>query len=342
MPRRFREVEVELLDGDERTLRRLEKELRKAGARLDRRASAQALPRARPRGCRSRRGRARRGRRRARRSGSRSRREYRALLAHDPGTRRGDDPEDLHQLRVATRRLRAFLRAARPLVDQRLGRVAPRGARLARRPSRAGARPRRHARAAPGRGRALGDGRRGRGRPARGARGRARRRIPRRRRDARRRPVLRVARPARGRWLAAVDGRRRARSRRSSSARRSGCGGRSRPRRRLRRTRRSTHRGSRSSGPATPPTSRRTSSARTGARFVSVAKQLQDILGDHQDAVVAQARIRDWAAVTARAEAGLAAGRLVQLERDRMAAARRDWPEAVAQARPTRARRAVR
>ncbi len=43
--------------------------------------------------------------------------DYLALLAHDPGTRRGDDPEDLHQLRVATRRLRAFLRAARPLVE---------------------------------------------------------------------------------------------------------------------------------------------------------------------------------------------------------------------------------
>ena len=44
--------------------------------------------------------------------------DYRALLAHDPGTRRGDDPESLHQLRVAIRRLRAFLRAARPLVDR--------------------------------------------------------------------------------------------------------------------------------------------------------------------------------------------------------------------------------
>ena len=32
-----------------------------------------------------------------------------------------------------------------------------------------------------------------------------------------------------------------------------------------------------------------------GARFVAVAKRLQDILGDHQDAVVAQERIRDWA-----------------------------------------------
>ena len=39
------------------------------------------------------------------------------LLAHDPGTRLGEDPEELHQLRVATRRLRAILRAARPLLD---------------------------------------------------------------------------------------------------------------------------------------------------------------------------------------------------------------------------------
>ena len=115
--RRFREVEVELLDGDERTLRRLEKELRKAGARATGDAAAEALPRARP-GRRHRApGRARRGRRRARRSAIALEAEYRALLAHDPGTRRGDDPEDLHQLRVATRRLRAFLRAARPLVD---------------------------------------------------------------------------------------------------------------------------------------------------------------------------------------------------------------------------------
>ncbi len=40
------------------------------------------------------------------------------LLVHDPGTRLGGDAEDLHQLRVATRRLRAFLRASRAFVDQ--------------------------------------------------------------------------------------------------------------------------------------------------------------------------------------------------------------------------------
>lgn len=43
----------------------------------------------------------------------------RALLAHDPGTRAGEDPEELHQMRVAVRRMRATLRAGRPLVERR-------------------------------------------------------------------------------------------------------------------------------------------------------------------------------------------------------------------------------
>jgi CHAD domain-containing protein len=38
------------------------------------------------------------------------------LLAHDPGTRLGTDEEELHQMRVATRRLRAYLRATRPML----------------------------------------------------------------------------------------------------------------------------------------------------------------------------------------------------------------------------------
>lgn len=41
----------------------------------------------------------------------------RALLAHEPGTRAGADPEELHQMRVALRRMRSALRAARPLLD---------------------------------------------------------------------------------------------------------------------------------------------------------------------------------------------------------------------------------
>src|SRR5205814_5216193 len=40
------------------------------------------------------------------------------LLRHDPGVRIGDDPEDVHQARVATRRLRPDLRTFRPLLDQ--------------------------------------------------------------------------------------------------------------------------------------------------------------------------------------------------------------------------------
>lgn len=38
------------------------------------------------------------------------------LLAHDPGTRLGAEIESLHQMRVATRRLRAVLRTARPIL----------------------------------------------------------------------------------------------------------------------------------------------------------------------------------------------------------------------------------
>ena len=39
------------------------------------------------------------------------------IVAHDPGVRMGDDPEDVHQARVGTRRLRSDLRTFRPLLD---------------------------------------------------------------------------------------------------------------------------------------------------------------------------------------------------------------------------------
>jgi CHAD domain-containing protein len=42
--------------------------------------------------------------------------QYRAVISNDPGVRLDRDPESLHQLRVATRRSRALLRAARGLV----------------------------------------------------------------------------------------------------------------------------------------------------------------------------------------------------------------------------------
>ena len=40
-----------------------------------------------------------------------------AIDAHEAGARTGRDPEDVHQMRVAVRRLRAILRASRPLFD---------------------------------------------------------------------------------------------------------------------------------------------------------------------------------------------------------------------------------
>jgi CHAD domain-containing protein len=43
-------------------------------------------------------------------------RHARWLVAHDPGARLGRESESLHQMRVATRQLRAVLRAARPLL----------------------------------------------------------------------------------------------------------------------------------------------------------------------------------------------------------------------------------
>lgn len=43
------------------------------------------------------------------------------LIRHDPGVRLGEDPEDVHQARVATRRLRSDLRTFREVLDPDLG-----------------------------------------------------------------------------------------------------------------------------------------------------------------------------------------------------------------------------
>ena len=146
--RSFDELEVELLEGDERTLRRIEKALRRAGAddgesrpkvfqALDldfhpdvteppKDASSSAV------------------------LNVRLREQAALVLAHDPGTRLGTDVEQLHQMRVATRRLRAFLRAGHDPARPRVVGAVARGAPLARQRARAGPRPRRPARA-PGR-----------------------------------------------------------------------------------------------------------------------------------------------------------------------------------------------
>ena len=62
-------------------------------------------------------------------------------------------------------------------------------------------------------------------------------------------------------------------------------------------------------------------------KFVRRAKKLQDVLGEHQDAVVAAERLRDLAA-EAPPEQALAAGRLIERETERRAEARAAWPKA--------------
>lgn len=111
---RFRELEIEQRQGDEFLLRSLDRDVRKAGASDHDgrpkffRALSLALPTppAQPD---------------AEASASEHLKSALArhvgwLLAHDPGTRLGIESESLHQMRVATRRLRAVLRACRPIL----------------------------------------------------------------------------------------------------------------------------------------------------------------------------------------------------------------------------------
>jgi CHAD domain-containing protein len=46
----------------------------------------------------------------------------RAMLTHAPGTRVGADPEELHQMRVAVRKMRALLKTGQSFLDQRWSR----------------------------------------------------------------------------------------------------------------------------------------------------------------------------------------------------------------------------
>jgi CHAD domain-containing protein len=114
MIQRFRELEIEQRQGDEASRRALERQMREAGAsdhdgrpKLFRALSLPAPPPA------------------AQPEPTAPVVDYLTwalaqhvgwLLAHDPGTRLGTEPESLHQLRVATRRLRAVLRTARPIL----------------------------------------------------------------------------------------------------------------------------------------------------------------------------------------------------------------------------------
>jgi CHAD domain-containing protein len=64
-------------------------------------------------------------------------------------------------------------------------------------------------------------------------------------------------------------------------------------------------------------------------RYIKRAKALQDILGEHQDAVVAEARIRDLVGrLHGTGRTALAAGRLIERQRNRRLEERRAWRKA--------------
>lgn len=334
--RRFRELEIELLEGGERDLRRLVNAMRRGGA-IEQGALRPKLHRALdipPSPVRTVDKDTPPGSALAMVLGS----EYRSLLAHDPGTRRGVDAEDLHQLRVATRRLRAFLRAAGVLVEKEwavslreelgwlgghLGPARDLDVMLDRLRSEVAALGEDGAGAA-GLLAALGE-----------------------EREAAYRDVVEVLRAERyfallerleaasappltgdETTLATVFHREAKRMRRTFAAL-----GAEPADDALHASRIAVKRARYAADLAAHEL------GRPGERFVTIAKRLQDILGDHQDAVFAEARIRRWAASDP--AGGFAAGRLVQLERDRKAAARAAWPRTWRQL-DTAARRAVR
>jgi CHAD domain-containing protein len=65
---------------------------------------------------------------------------------------------------------------------------------------------------------------------------------------------------------------------------------------------------------------------RPGERFVAAAKKLQDVLGEHQDAFVAEERISAWA--EGNAAAASAVERLLEREKNRRTRTRAEWPSA--------------
>jgi inorganic triphosphatase YgiF len=113
--KRFREIEVELTGGDEADLERLERALRAAGAadgdgrpKLLRALDIEPAPPPEPTPPEA---------PAVEQVRAMIEAQVRQIIANDPGTRLGQNPEPLHQMRVACRRLRTLLREAGSMLD---------------------------------------------------------------------------------------------------------------------------------------------------------------------------------------------------------------------------------
>ena len=268
------------------------------------------------------------------RSGARPRspRRSRRLIVNDPGVRLGDDTESVHQARVATRRLRSDLRTFRERRRRGVERADPRRAEMAGANARRGARHRSAARAGSKRASTSSrmptcDGAR---RPARHA---ARASAP--------RPASGCSSPcapsATSRCSTASS-RRRATSRRrprptpstissssgSCAARGGSCGARSTRSTTNRPTRSCTRCGSAAKRAGTRP---KRSLPRGHARqaFAKRIADLQDMLGEHQDAVVAE-RVAARAARAGRRTSCSSPASCAATERAASRTLARQWP----------------
>ena len=113
--KRFSEIEIELVDGTQKNLKAITNQLKELGAQngifrptlyqalsVDYPDSQQTIEQTAP-------------------SVEHVQRTFQQqvhdIFRHDPVTRLGQDPEDLHRMRVATRRARALLRTARPILE---------------------------------------------------------------------------------------------------------------------------------------------------------------------------------------------------------------------------------
>jgi CHAD domain-containing protein len=253
--------------------------------------------------------------------------QYRALLANDPGVRLGGDPEALHQLRVATRRARALLRAARGLVSPDwaeplraelkwlgglLGPVRDLDVLLEHLDSEAATLETEDARAFRRlRARLVAQRREARDTLLEAMSGARYFRILDALEGAAEAPAGELPKP-----LAEIAAKAFTRLRKAAEAL---------PARptdeELHQVRIETKRARYAAELAAPELGKR------GARLVDRAKTVQDVIGDHQDACVAEDRLRELA-LRGGGKTGLAAGRLVERQRRRKADARRAFPDA--------------